>query len=203
MAVHKITLAFCLICFVHSGLLAQQAVPPPPKPADDGPGLEVTMKFIQDKLNDIGPLRWTVTSRNADTGEDLTAVWTAEFVKVVADPQRCTISYHSFMSVGAVGPSGQQPPPPRKQPADGVTLVLNVKEVKKITVKSEEEALKETAGWENAGNVRPPIFVITVQQSRNRRHDFYVDDEELANRLARAITHSVELCTPDKNPEPF
>jgi len=35
-----------------SAALAQEKkdAPPPPKPVDNGPGLEVTMKFIQDKL---------------------------------------------------------------------------------------------------------------------------------------------------------
>jgi hypothetical protein len=79
----KIILAFCFICSASSASCgqqivappptpaadasrAQQPVPPPPKPADDGPSLEVTMKFIQDKLNDIGLLRWTVTAQIPD-----------------------------------------------------------------------------------------------------------------------------------------
>jgi hypothetical protein len=230
MAVQKIILTCCLICFVSSGLAAQQTVPPPPKPADDGPSLEVTMKFIQDKLNDIGPLKWTVTSRNADAGDENITVHAAELAKVVADPQRCTISYHSLISAGGVNelaqffldmfparpaaqaerghrrpapqqPAPQQPPPPGA-PGDGPTLILSLKEVKKIMVKSEEEASQENAGSATQ-TVRPSIFQITVQQTRNRNAVFHVDDEELANRLARAINHSVELCTPDKAPEPF
>jgi hypothetical protein len=35
-----------------------QDVPPPPKPTDDGPNLEVTMKFIEDKLRSIGRLNY-------------------------------------------------------------------------------------------------------------------------------------------------
>jgi len=31
---------------------------------------------------------------------------------------------------------------------------------------------------------------------------FSVSEEELANRLARALLHAVELCTPDKKSQP-
>jgi hypothetical protein len=53
--------------------------------------------------------------------------------------------------------------------------------------------------------VRPRVFEVMVQESKKSATfpSFYTDDEELANRLARAITHAVELCTPDKKPEPF
>jgi len=47
---------FCGTCFQWRAGSGNKAVPPPPKPADEGPSLEVTMKFIQDKLNDIGPV---------------------------------------------------------------------------------------------------------------------------------------------------
>jgi membrane-associated protease RseP (regulator of RpoE activity) len=88
-----IILAFCLIWVFPCGLRAQQTVPPPPKPADDGPSLEVTMKFIQDKLNDIGPLRYSVGRRAVDADRDSVFGETDEITNVVADPQRCTISY--------------------------------------------------------------------------------------------------------------
>ncbi len=35
-----------------------QDVPPPPKPKDNGPSLELTMKFIQDKLNGQGKVNY-------------------------------------------------------------------------------------------------------------------------------------------------
>jgi hypothetical protein len=51
-------LTMCFAVLTVSGALAQQKkAVPPPKPAD-GPSLEVTMKFIQDKMNDVGPVNY-------------------------------------------------------------------------------------------------------------------------------------------------
>jgi hypothetical protein len=43
-----------------SAALAQQkeTAPPAPKPAAEEPSLEETMKLIQDKLNDVGPMNF-------------------------------------------------------------------------------------------------------------------------------------------------
>jgi hypothetical protein len=70
--------------------LAQEkkTVPPPPKPADDGPSLEVTMKFIQDKLNELGTVGWVITK------SDLNGVLFRHqslIFDVVADASTCTL----------------------------------------------------------------------------------------------------------------
>jgi hypothetical protein len=49
---------FLTVVFVAAAGLAQQEVPPPPKPPDNGPSLEVTMKIIQDKMNDQGDVEY-------------------------------------------------------------------------------------------------------------------------------------------------
>jgi hypothetical protein len=202
----KIILVFWLIGLVSSasreqqpprpkpaggGSHAAQAAPPPPKPADDGPSLEATMKFIQDKMNAIGPLRWTVNEHDIPDNSDRVLVQNGELYQVVADPRRCTIGYH-------VNYTGKD-----------VNVVLNLKEVEKIKVVPLEQRINDLTGAEFSSTIRPPIFDVMV----NQRHQgdgifdgyafFHVDDEELANRLARAITHAVELCTPEKQHEPF
>jgi hypothetical protein len=86
-------LAFWTICFaalVVSGASAQEkkSVPPPPKPNDDGPSLEVTMKFIQDKMNDHGAVGYVYTRSNFGGAvfrhHDLMS-------DVVADATTCTL----------------------------------------------------------------------------------------------------------------
>jgi hypothetical protein len=55
--------------------LAQQNVPPPPQPASDmpatanGPSLDVTLKFIQDKVNEQGKIVYVESETNSITGE--------------------------------------------------------------------------------------------------------------------------------------
>jgi hypothetical protein len=59
-------MTMCIAALVVSAASAQskKAVPPPPKPADSGPSLEVTMKFIQDKMNDQGTVGYVTTQTN-------------------------------------------------------------------------------------------------------------------------------------------
>jgi hypothetical protein len=215
MPAQKIILAFCLICFVSSGSREQQSVPPPPKPAahgsaaprpvppppkpaDEGLSLEITMKFIQDKLNDLGTLRWTWRSREGGADHDDISKQTMKISNALADPQRCAISYHMQRTRD-------------NKPTDHDSTI-NLKEVKKITVTSyEQEANDLNEGLTDLNpngiriTIRPPIFTVRVSQSRKEEEVviFDVDDEELAKRLARAMNHAVELCTPDKKPEPF
>jgi hypothetical protein len=296
----KIFFVFCLICFVSSASREQQPVPPPPKPATDSPSLEATMTFIQDKLNDIGRLRYTVASRAADANHDSVFDEADELSNVVADAQGCTISYRLRESVGPVRfevssrdlDQGHDPAtltqvayalqgapgrPLQNSAGSGrsstATFVLHLKEVKKITVRSTEQDLNETSGGKTTWTIQPPIFEVVAQThlagyrrqlsatepppatDRQSQADFFeaffgsqapsngqgailgaivggnptqsapptpqrsqgsfsgplpkeggifsVDDEELAKRLARALLHAVELCTPDKKSEPF
>jgi len=56
-------MTMCFAVLAVSTVLAQErkAVPPPPKPTDDGPSREVSMKFIQDKMNDDGTVGYVIT----------------------------------------------------------------------------------------------------------------------------------------------
>jgi hypothetical protein len=80
----------CFATLMASGALAQQkkSVPPPPKPQDAGPSLEVTMKFIQDKMNDQGTVGYVVTRSNANGVLFRNYFLTSE---VVADVSTCAL----------------------------------------------------------------------------------------------------------------
>jgi hypothetical protein len=203
----RIILALCFVFLAASGSREQQSVTPlpkpaahsarashpvapPPKPTDDGPCLEVTMKFIQDKLSEMGPIAYSVSVR--DPGVDMdpnVETWREEYSNVVADTQGCTISYRQQFSRG------------NRQP-ENFNYSLYFKAVKKIRVQSFEQFkndLQAKIGSKAEYTIRPPVFIVMVEGGPW----FTVDEEELANRFARAINHAVELCTPDKKPEPF
>lgn len=76
--------------------LAQEkkAAPPPPKPTDDGPNLEVTMKFIQDKVNSVGLMKYVEYIHDNKTGADWTNSSIFEITKFVGDSSSCSISFH-------------------------------------------------------------------------------------------------------------
>jgi hypothetical protein len=80
----------CFAILAMSSALAQEkkTVQPPPKPADDGPSLEITMKFIQDKMSDHGTVGYVFTNSS------LNGVLFREYSllsDVVADASTCTL----------------------------------------------------------------------------------------------------------------
>jgi hypothetical protein len=80
----------CFATLMASGAVAQQkkSVPPPPKPQDAGPSLEVTMKFIQDKMNDHGTVGYVYTRNNMNGALFRTYTLMSE---VEADVSTCTL----------------------------------------------------------------------------------------------------------------
>jgi hypothetical protein len=77
-----------------SAMPAQQAVPPPPKPADSGPTLQATMGFLQDKLGDIGVVTFIVMSHDSSAGNDFSNKFTNEVTRLNVDAGSCRITYH-------------------------------------------------------------------------------------------------------------
>jgi hypothetical protein len=160
-----------------------QDVPPPPKPADDGPSLADTMKFIEEKLGAIGRLNYVERSHNNTTGNDFTHKFSWESSNVRA--RQCRIEYHGWLSY-----------------TDGKVLVdedywFSLKNVQEVVVETDEQSLK--AANSKAGHpewsfrVDPPVFVIRVNL-KNGVNQFALYDESLANRIAKALVHAVELC---------
>ena len=66
----------------------KKTVPPPPNPVGDGPSLEVTMKFIQDKMNDQGTVGYVFTY---STLNDIRFREYSLISDVVADASTCTV----------------------------------------------------------------------------------------------------------------
>ena len=76
----RIIAVFLTLALAGPTALAQTSVPPPPhpdpdkppaavQPAANGPSLDVTLKFIQDKVNDQGKIVYVETENNSITGE--------------------------------------------------------------------------------------------------------------------------------------
>jgi len=197
-------ITMCFVVLAVSAALAQgkKTVPPPPKPADDGPSLVDTMKFIQEKLNDIGPVNFVEHDRE-NVGTDWTRQCRDQVTKVVADPSTCRISYH-WKEAGkwAVG----TPLESDWTEQDG-DIGFYLKAVKDIIVMSEKQVLEE--GATEIGSpyrpyqVDPPVFNLRVRMRDKGYWGFEFLDEQLAHRVAKAMVHAVELCGGGSKPEPF
>jgi hypothetical protein len=50
--------------------------------------------------------------------------------------------------------------------------------------------------------IDPPLFLVVARRAANQAIGFYFPSEEMANRLAKAMVHAVELCG-GGNKDPF
>jgi hypothetical protein len=196
-------MTICFAVLAVSGALAQQkkSVPPPPKPKDQGPSLEVTMKFIQDKVNAVGPVNYAAYYHdNAVGAGEPGADWTSQFANeasnMVADAGACRISYHWRTGTGY------------GEVASDLDTGFLLKDVQDIAVMPMEQLHKEVdtaAGHPSwSSRIDPPVFALKVRITDTlgfKNVDFF--DEQLANRVAKALVHAVELCGGGSKPEPF
>jgi hypothetical protein len=81
-----------------------------------------------------------------------------------------------------------------------------LRDVRTITVMKAEKWIQEYgAGTSNPGGsvgVTPDTFFLVVKQTKGKEDRFALD-EEMANRLAKAMIHAVELCGAGSQQEPF
>jgi peptidyl-prolyl cis-trans isomerase A (cyclophilin A) len=91
-----------MLCFVISfQLLAgvaggqqKQTVPPPPKPADSGAPLDVTMNFIRTKLGEIGKVNYARYVHDNADNTDWVEQRSIEATDIVADSAGCRLTFH-------------------------------------------------------------------------------------------------------------
>jgi hypothetical protein len=200
----RVASMFLAVVIISSAALAQQSVPPPPKPAADqpaaaspdalkGPTLEVTLKFIQDKLNEIGKMNYNVSFYDAGGNFNSGSRMSVEKNNVIADPGKCQISYHAWVEVDG-----------KVQPQANYNFFL--RDVRAITVMKAEKWIQDYgAGTRNPGGsvgVTPDTFFLVVKQTKGKEDRFALD-EVMANRIAKAMIHAVELCGAGSQQEPF
>jgi hypothetical protein len=179
--------------------------------AASSPTLAETMKFIQDKLNDNNKTSWidyAKPTRGAGSGWIDTV--THEFSSVVADTGQCRISYHIFTKHSEpyrwLATSDGRNNNGKNNKGEDISFSL--RSVQEIVVKPWEQYETE---W-LAKNGHPDATVISsapattalvVRQPHGVENVFTFDDAALADRVAKAMVHSVELCGGGKSEEPF
>ena len=168
--------------------IPQQAVPPPPRPADSGPSLEATMQYIQQKLNAIGTVTYIMPWQNTQDGSSGTHKTIEEFSQITADASNCRVSYH------------------QKVVSDGQVLhdqdiSFPLKEARDVAVEPIEQAMNAYSAKGGqpelvtpAGSVNPPVTMLRVRLFNDHGGFFPFLDASDADRTARAITHAIELC---------
>jgi hypothetical protein len=201
-------LTLCVLCPAFA-----QDVPPPPKPADSGPTLEVTMKYIQDRLNGEGKVSDQVTLLGTDTPGS----FSYSSMNAIADAASCTLSVKLVFGSEDFGQSE-------------VNVKLSFRDVAKLMVESHADAARRAMaalGQNVPANYSPTIFLLTwvlgpgkTMPNHVRAIDpkgivtekdyppikeagAYFREEETAQRTAKAMVHAVELCGGGKDDDPF
>ena len=174
--------------------IPQQPVAPPPKPADSSPSLAVTMQFIQGKLGDIGKVNYVAFYQDTADGSKFSHTFTVEVSNLAADQSQCRISFHW------------------KATTDGATssdsdVWFSLSNVQDVVVRP--LAQHTTEGLARAGrpnlintSTNPPLTALLVRFPHHEPGEFLFAEVDLADRLARAIRHAVELCGGGRS-EPF
>jgi hypothetical protein len=166
-------------------ILAQGAAPAA-APVDSGPSLAESMQFIQDKLNEFGKVAFIEFAQDANNGATGTTTLTNEISNVFADPNQCRISYH------------------RTATQDGSTYkdennTVSLRDVQDILVRPREQYENEWQAKNGHPNIittssNPPITRLEVRRPHVEENFFYFTDANLADRVAKAMLHAVELC---------
>jgi hypothetical protein len=143
------------------------------------------MQFIQEKLSGLGQANYVAYNHdNADSTDWVTRFSTLD-TNVVADPAACKISYHE-----------------KRIKDDKVTSDADfwfaLSELQDVVIMPREQLLKKVntrdghPSWD--ARIDPHVYVLTARKDENTEWYFYFFDQDLANRVAKAMVHGIELC---------
>lgn len=151
----------------------------------EGPNLPITIKFIEDKVNQQGTVNVAGYLHDNATGKSWVLRQSIEQTKVRLDRKRCELRYHKkVISNGNVA-----------EDADSWVLLPYVKEIDVIPKEVAWKLADSKAGnttWSYKAD--PPVTVMRMLVSDGNFYDLQFYDEDLANRVAKAMIHAVDLC---------
>jgi hypothetical protein len=172
-----------------SAILAQGAAPAnqPAAGASNtaGPTLEVTMKFIQDKLNEVGTVNFAGYVHDSAYNQDAVQKLSSTTSNVVANPGACSLAYHRLVFNGG-----------RKEHNEDV--LINLRDVKSIAVLPDEQDwqmyLVRTGDSTKTVKDIPDISALVIKLNNGKDPTIRFYEQDLADRVAKAMVHAVELC---------
>jgi TonB family protein len=164
---------------------SQTTIPPPPMPAGDGPSLAVTMQFIQDKLSHLGVVNYAAYNHDNADGHDWITRFSIEDTQITADPATCRVSFHEKrITEGKV--------------TSDADFWFNLGKLQDVIVMPREQLLKKAniahGHPTRDARIDPPLFMLVARRSETTGWYFYIFDQDLANRIAKAMVHGIELC---------
>lgn len=195
--------------------------PPTAKLAEGEPTLGATLEFIQEKLSEQGQIGWAQT---LSTQPGLTIREFVIVSDIMAEPASCTIYATLTADMNIDIPKGRNLKPgvtaDDLQTHAVLTDTILLKHVEKITVETrqdlEYQGLVDASHPEISITVTPPSFGLKLWASSavfsshtstvkgkaapvekdetQKTLDIPIRDENTANRVAKAMSHAMELC---------
>jgi hypothetical protein len=189
-------------------------------PAASGPTLAETMKFIQEKLKEQGQVEFTETvSVQNQPGVSVSISVRRKDDEDVADPATCTLHAAGTYDQSTVTSAGGKTVATENQHSY-LSGTLAFKDVEKITVEHildfSNRHFAESGQPGFTATAATPVFFVELSAAKTlfTRHEsntigkqapvvtdkplkeagLVFRDEEMANRVAKAILHAVELC---------
>jgi hypothetical protein len=180
-------------CVPALGLAQQQPTTTPgqleqyaPAKEQKDPNLTVTLKFITDKLNQQGIVNVAGYMHDNATGKDRILRQSFEQTNVRFDRHKgCKLLYHKKVTTDG------------NATADGEMWLL-LRDVGTVDVIPKEQGWK--LGDSKAGNTTwsyradPSVFVMRLNVSDGQSYEFEFYDQEMANRVAKAMIHAIDMC---------
>ncbi len=174
--------------------VAQSCMAIPPAPPNSGPSMEETLGFIADKVNAQGAVSFLTTVQNTAAGTSGAPSKGSEQISAATGDTRTGIlKYHMKNLAGDKTVSDSD-------------LQLSFRRISKISVATHQEAL--TASLARGGHpelsvvISPEFYDLAVTDTAGGMLYFPFTDQDLANRVAKAMLHASELCGAGNN-EPF
>jgi tetratricopeptide (TPR) repeat protein len=164
----------------------------------NGPSLAVTMQFIQDTLNDIGDVHFVTSDLQPSTDKTWQTRFGAQLSSVRADASTCVVGYYFELRSGA-GDFFRR--------GDYQLRLANAQNVVVEPFTRYWSARYQLLGFEDRivtpMDLEPTMLAIhNLHTNVNSDNWFLFNDADLADRVAKAITHAIELCG-GGNKDPF
>ncbi len=143
------------------------------------------MKFIQDKLNEIGTVNFAGYVHDASNDTDGVQKFSTTISNAVANPGACTLSYHRLVFNNG-----------RKEHDENV--FINLREVKNVSVLPDEQDWQMYLAriGDSTKTVKdvPEIIALVFKLKNGKDPTIRFYEQETADHVAKAMIHAVELC---------
>jgi hypothetical protein len=152
----------------------------------NGPSLEETMQFIKNQLVANSAINFVTFRQNTNDGTTINNTFNVYLSDIHVDTAACRINYHyKTLGDGKVRNDYDQ------------SLILG--ETKDLLIDTEDKGLIQlyarTGHPEISVTTNPSIVDLTVRRKNSSKTDvFRFMDNNIADRVATAFTHAIELC---------